>query len=238
MINIAICDDEIGTCSEIDDMICVYAKTHALQIETEVFYAGETLYSSMQEENKYDLILLDIQLLQLDGVQVGRQIREQLGNEKINIVYISAKETYAMSLFRIRPLDFLIKPITERMISDILDKFIRLSEINRNEFVFNVGKSVCKLCLNQVMFFECNRKKIEIHTISDWKEFYGTMQDVWNQVEGKGFWTIHKSYIVNSSFVAIYHYDSVELVNGITLPISQKYRKTMRDNLTELYRKR
>ena len=55
--------------------------------------------------------------------------------------------------------------------------------------------------------------------------------------QGKGFWTIHKSYIVNSSYVSIYKYDAVQMTDGTILPISQKYRKLMKSCLTELYRK-
>ena len=54
------------------------------------------------------------------------------------------------------------------------------------------------------------KKKIEIHTVTDVIDFYGNMQQVMQQVEGQGFWVIHKSFIVNSAFVAVYHYDSVQ----------------------------
>ena len=84
LIRIAICDDEIGNFALIlKNMILNYAKLQALQIDTEVFYSGETLFKTIENKDKYGLIFLDIQLLQLDGVQVGKQIRERLGNEKI-----------------------------------------------------------------------------------------------------------------------------------------------------------
>ena len=47
MFKIAICDDEIGTCSDIENMILNYAKLQALQIDTEVFYSGETLFKTI-----------------------------------------------------------------------------------------------------------------------------------------------------------------------------------------------
>ncbi len=232
---IAICDDETGTCSDIEEMILNFADSRALQIETEVFYSGEALYYSIQKQCFFDLIFLDIQLLQLDGVSVGKQIREQLGNEKISIVYISSKETYAMSLFQVRPLDFLIKPITKEKIVFILEKFIRLSKVNKKEFYFHIGKSIYRLYLDEIYYFACNGRKIEVYTDLGKKEFYGSMYEVWKQVEGKGFWTIHKSYIVNTAFVSIYHYDSIEMTNGITLPISQRYRKVIKENLIQKY---
>ena len=41
------------------------------------------------------------------------------------------------------------------------------------------------------------------------------MREVWEQVEGKGFWIIHKSYIVNTAFVSVYHYDSDLIVSKL-----------------------
>lgn len=237
LIRIAICDDEIGTCSEIENMILNYARLQALQIDTEVFYSGEALFKAIEDKDDYELVFLDIQLLQLDGVEVGKRIREQLGNEKISIVYISSKETYAMSLFQIRPLDFLIKPITQKSVNETVGKYIRLNNLRKKDFFFHIGKSIQRLCLDEIYYFACNGKKIEIYTAAGVTAFYGTMQEVVKQVEGKGFWTIHKSYIVNSSYVSVYQYDAVQMTDGTVLPISQKYRKLMKSRLTDLYRR-
>ena len=237
MKRIAICDDEIGTCSELEEKILTYSNRRGLQVETEVFYSGEAFYRSIQKQCPYDLVFLDIQLLEMDGVQVGKQIRNQLGNEKISIVYISSKETYAMSLFQVRPLDFLIKPLSEEKVSTVLDQFIRLSDAKKNEFYYHAGKSLCRLYLDEIRYFACNGRKIEIYTDSDQKAFYGAMREVWEQVEGKGFWIIHKSYIVNTAFVSVYHYDSVQMTDGTCLPISQRYRKAIKGKLTERYQR-
>lgn len=232
---IAICDDEVGTCSDIENMILDYACGHALQIETEVFYSGETLYQSIEEQCMYDIIFLDIQLLALDGVQVGKLIRERLNNEKISIVYISSNETYAMSLFQVRPMDFLIKPITNDKIVSTLDRFVHLKEVNKQEFYYKMGKSLCRLYIDEIRYFACSGKKIEVYTNTGKVEFYSGMREVWKQVEGKGFITIHKSYIINTMYVSIYHYDSVQMSDGTVLPISQRYRKILKDRLTKEY---
>lgn len=238
MLRIAICDDEVGTCAEIEEQVLDFARSRALQIETEVFYLGETLYASLSDGEQFDLIFLDIQLVTLDGVQVGRQIREELQDERTGIVYISSKETYAMSLFQVRPLDFLIKPVTKEKVEVTLEKFIRLYKTGRHTFYFHVGKSVYRRCLDEIRYFACNGRKVVVYAGERTEEFYGGMREVWKQVEGKGFWIIHKSYIVNSAFVAAYHYDFVEMTDGVQLPISQRYRKPMKENLMKQYQKR
>lgn len=238
MLRIAICDDEAGTCTGIEEEVLDFAKSRALQIETEVFYSGEGLYAFLSGGERFDLVFLDIQLVTLDGVQVGRRIREELRDERTGIVYISSRETYAMSLFQVRPLDFLIKPVTKAKVEATLEKFIRLYETGKHVFYFHVGKSVYRLFLDEIRYFACNGRKIAVYAGERTEEFYGGMREVWQQVEGKGFWMIHKSYIVNSSFVAAYHYDSVEMADGEKLPISQRYRKPMKENLMGQYQKR
>ena len=170
----------------------------------------------------------------MNGVEVGKKIREQLGNEKISIIYISSKETYAMSLFQVRPFDFLVKPLTRERILETLEKCIKITEINKGIFYFNIAKTIHKLYFDEIKYFECKGKKIEIHSQNDVIEYYSGMKEVEKQVIGKGFLAIHKSYIVNTMFISAYHYESVKITDGTVLPVSQKYRKKMKSYLLEL----
>ncbi len=53
---IAICDDETGTCSDLEKIVLDFADRRALQMETEVFYSGEAFYRSIQEQCLYDFL--------------------------------------------------------------------------------------------------------------------------------------------------------------------------------------
>ena len=53
-----------------------------------------------------DLLFLDIELVQNNGIAVGNFIRNELEDMQTHIVYISSKESYAMQLFKVQPLDF------------------------------------------------------------------------------------------------------------------------------------
>ena len=59
----------------------------------------------------FDLIFLDIELKKKSGLDVSNYIRNELGNESVQIAYISAKTGYAMDLFEFRPINFLVKPL-------------------------------------------------------------------------------------------------------------------------------
>lgn len=61
----------------------------------------------------------------MDGVMVGQMIRSDLSNEVTQIVYVSAKESYAMKLFQNRPMDFLVKPVKEKDVEKVMEEYKR-----------------------------------------------------------------------------------------------------------------
>ena len=76
------------------------------------------------------MLFLDIELPKMNGVAVGQYIRETLKNETIQIAYISSKQEYAMELFEMRPINFLVKPLYEKKIENVIDKFLQLNKID------------------------------------------------------------------------------------------------------------
>jgi len=92
MFRIAICDDETVICAGIEQVLLDYGKTCLEDIEVEVFTSGEELCHFMQKEEEFDLIFLDIELKQMNGVEVGKMIRDEMKNEIVQIVYISGKD--------------------------------------------------------------------------------------------------------------------------------------------------
>jgi DNA-binding LytR/AlgR family response regulator len=107
MFTVAICDDEKCTCSELEKIVLSYAKRHNISISVEIFYSGEGLCAFLKN-HAIDLVFLDIELESMNGVEVGRFLRQGLKNDLTQIVYISSKESYAMELFKVRPMYFLL----------------------------------------------------------------------------------------------------------------------------------
>ena len=118
MFRIAVCDDDEIICSEIERIILEYGSRD--EINVEVFLSGEEFCKFLSDGEMFDLVFLDIELKQINGIEVGRRIREELKNEIIQIVYISALDSYYRALFDVRPMHFLHKPLEpEKIIKDI-----------------------------------------------------------------------------------------------------------------------
>lgn len=236
MFRIAICDDETAVCGDMERLILRYAKKSGKEMDVQVFYSGEELLRVMKEEDptcSIDLVFLDIELKKLDGIDAGKKIRDELKNERIQIVYISGKERYAMHLFQNRPLLFLIKPLEEKDIIAVIEKAMELSETQNKYFEFKIGSDFYKIPYSEIVYFEGNGKKVYLHTEEDVYEFYESMALLEEQFEKNGYLKIHKSFLVNDRYIKEYHSQSVTLLSGITLPISQPQRKRIHEILRE-----
>jgi DNA-binding LytR/AlgR family response regulator len=238
MYRVAVCDDDLSVCSQVEKVILEYSKNQSVPIEVDVYTSGEEMCRCMQGAMEYHIIFLDIELKMINGVEVGKIIREEMKNEIVHILYISAMQGYAMELFAIRPLNFLVKPLKEEDIIKNLEKSMELSYHDNKVFEFKLGKAYYKVAIKDIYYFASEGKKVKIITNKDDLEYYGKLGDVRNTIPQDDFLTIHKSYIVNSRYILQYKYDTITLVNGEELPISQAYRKEIRERLLNQRRDR
>ena len=227
-----ICDDEKSTCSELEEIILKYAKEKRVPLVTEVFYSGDILLDYLKRE-KINILFLDIELPGKDEVMVGKYIREVLEEENIFLVYISSKENYALQLFQNRPFDFLVKPIEQEKIYHVLDNICRISGKNSAEFKFQVQNSTYCILYKDILYFQSDGRKINIVMKKEVRTFYGKLNEIEEKLPENLFLRIHKSYLVNKSYVKGFTYEWVKMLNGDVLNISKINRADVRRKILE-----
>ena len=87
-----------------------------------------------------DILYLDIELFEVSGIDAGIFIRKQMENHTMQIIYISGKQSYAQQLFKVQPMDFLVKPIEEEKIEETLALALKIVGRNTKRFEFQLGK--------------------------------------------------------------------------------------------------
>ena len=110
MIGIAVCDDFWDTVTQVNEFLSEYQLLRERKLDIKSFFNAEDLWEYLRK-NRCDLIILDIELVKMSGVELGHLIRTELKDNIIKIVYISAKNCYDRQLFDVQPLIFLQKPI-------------------------------------------------------------------------------------------------------------------------------
>ncbi len=234
MYRIAIVDDEQAICSQLEKIILEYQKQLTIKMEISVFLSGEELCAALDDGMDIDLLFLDIELYEINGIEVSKKIREQMQNHQMQIVFISAKEKYALDLFAVQPFNFLLKPLKPEVIIKNLDLVLSIAQKQASSFVYKSGPESRKLPLKDIIYLESDNRKVIIHTRNGEDEFYGKLEDIYAKLAPQRFLFIHKSIIVNYNYVAKFSYNDVILLNGKTLPISQSRRPEIRQQVTEI----
>ena len=220
MIHVAICDDEIKIGAELERaLINIFGKLN-LKYEIDVFYTGEDLCKEMEGGTHYDLIFLDIEFAQnkINGVEVGNLIRDVHQNHLSSIVFISWKKNYALQLFEIQPLNFLVKPLKEEKIEKVVRKHLKISGLWSGVFTYKIGHDIFKVQIKEIIYLENYERKVILHLADGRKEeFYGSLKELYEeQLKGFDFLFIHASYAVNYDYVSALTFNQVSLLNSKT----------------------
>lgn len=220
-IRIAICDDEQCFINELVRCIGPVEQRLGEGTQVKAYTDSRELHESLIAGEYYDLIFLDIVMPGYDGIAIGKLIRGKLNNNTTQIVYISSESKYAMELFRIRPMDFLIKPITQERVDELLDMAVKLIDTNSKVFTCSGNGENYVIPIKDIYYMESSARKITIHTVSRDYEIYDKLDNIYQRVKQFNFIYIHKSFLVNYLYVRSIRANSLTLDNGKQLPISR-----------------
>jgi len=243
MIHIAICDDEVKICSDLERTLTDIFDRVKVECEIDVLGAGEELCRMVDAGAHYDLIFLDIEFAksEINGVDTARFIRESHQNHLVSIVFVSWEKKYAMQLFEIHPMDFLIKPLEYEKVDKTVRTFLKIAGLWSGEFTYKKGHDIYKVQAKNILYLESSDRKLILH-LNDGKkeEFYGSLKEAYNeQLHRLDFLFIHAAYAVNYDYVTVVKFNQLVLPgNAATLPISPNRRSEVRERYYEIMKRR
>lgn len=234
MLKIAICDDEITIVEQIRQYLEEIKKSNNRQFEIVEFYSGVKLVEAVAEKDNFDIIFLDIEMDIMNGIHTALKIREIDIN--VLLIYVSSHEGYFQQLFEVEPFRFIKKPINKKVFLDIFLKATQRLDMSVKDFHFQYNKSIIKIPLKEIMYFDSEKRTINIHTENKIYTYYDKLDSVEKNVKNDKivFIRIHKSYLVNYQYIKQWEYTQVTLYNGDSFQISEDRRKKIRKIYMEL----
>lgn len=225
MLKIAVCDDNRLDAGNLEKMTALAAEANGVQFQMDCFENGKDLLECIQVK-EYDLIFLDIEMGRENGLEIARQIREE--NETVLLIYVTNYEKYAVEAYETLPFRYIVKPVNESIFQKyFLQAYEKIQEGNFF-YEYRCRGHVCRVRVSQIIYFESRKRKICIH-LKNGEElaFYDRLNHVEESLKTQKavFWRIHQSFLVNAKYVIRKNHDSVVLLNGVRLPISEERRR-------------
>jgi DNA-binding LytR/AlgR family response regulator len=228
-LRIAVCDDDNRICNQIEKTLLDHAKKNSLNINVEIFDSSSSILKYLYKGCEFDLIYLDIEIDEMNGIEVGSQIRNVLKSQTTEIVYISGIDGYDRQLFNIHPLHFIPKPINDDLVIDDMLVAMDRSKKYKQSFSYKKDKSVYYVPLGNIIYFEGQNRMIKIVKTDGEDEFYGVLDSVTNELSDYMFIRIHRSYLINYNHISKSIYSEVEMSNGHVITIGRNKRKALRN---------
>lgn len=233
---VAICDDEFLTCQEIEKKIIENTDVLKASFDVDVFYTGEALIEHIRCGASYDFLILDIELTKATGIDVGKYLRDEKRNFHTQIIYVSSKETYAMKLFSVQPLDFIVKPVQPEVLLRAINRGFEIIGRSEDFFACKSGKENITISCKEILYLSSDKRVINIVCCDETIEYYGKLSDELKKLPDY-FVQIHNSYIINLNALKLSSNDYVIMNNDDQISISRKYSEAFKNRMFSRWKK-
>lgn len=219
-LKIAICDDEPAQLELLSDMVRHWAGRIGMSIEIETFSSAEAFQFAWSEDKSYFLLLLDIQMEGISGIELAHLLRQE--NQKIAIIFITGIPDYIGEGYDLSALHYLLKPIREDKLFSCLDRALKQEYREPTILLASTTGGLTRLLQSSIMYIEVFSHTVEIWTKEEKIESHIGLNALEIQLEPGWFQRCHRSYLVGLRYVAQLGKTELTLDNGIKLPISRR----------------
>jgi DNA-binding LytR/AlgR family response regulator len=222
MYKAAICEDEADIARYIEKTLRQEFLNIGIQVSFDVYDNGERLIKQFEMHYHYDMIFMDIEMPDIDGISVCRRIREM--NTDTLVVFISNKEELVFSSFEVKPFRFIRKSHYDSMIKGIIPA-IREELLRRKPRLIQVAdpatKDVYTFDVNSLLYVEAQLKYSVFHTKSGNVEIKVKLMDIESQLNKYDFLKPHRSYLVNPSYISVIRRSEICMKDEQIIPVSR-----------------
>lgn len=176
-------------------------------------------------QNKIDLIFLDIKMPGVNGVDFIKSLKNPPA-----VIFSTAYSEYAADSYDLEAVDYLLKPVTYDRFKKAIKKYLKnntLPEFEEKLYTyFKVSGALVKIFHQDILYVQSIKDYLLIYTLTENFIVHMTMKYISSLLPALKFNRIHRSYLVNNSYITFMTKDYI-LINQNRLPIGESYRKPL-----------
>lgn len=218
---IAICDDKPRELDCVSDLLNVYRQNFNVNLIYNTYSEGVSLIADLGKEC-FDLLLLDILMPLVNGMDIAREVRQF--DKDIKIVFLTVSPEFALDSYSVNAYAYLLKPVTEDTLFPILDRLFLSAQNNEDSLALKLQNGIVNILFSKLSYVEVTNKKLHFH-LSDRtvKSLSAPLSDFEKTLLSRPeFIRVHRAFIVNMGHVQELHSSEILTYLGEKVPVSRR----------------
>ena len=234
-LRVGICDDEKSVIEILQQCMEQYQMHQDVELEVESFTNGNELLA-MNRVNPYHVVLLDVEMPEIDGLEVARRLREDVLDD-IFIVFVTSYPKYMQESFEVQPFQFLVKPVQYNPVEKLFQDMIhRYEHSHTTKVIVETSGEKQLIRIRDIVYMKTlkDKKPVLEYVLSDRTIVgEGTIQQWEESLQQYAFISPCRGYLVNLKYVVTVGRSGLRLLDGMIIPISRRRVKTIQDLFLE-----
>ena len=232
-IKLAICDDEQSETEYITRLVQSWAAKSALTADVYTFDSSEAFLFTYDADKSFDILLLDIQMKQMDGVELAKELRAD--GAQMQIVFITGFPDFIAEGYDVSALHYLMKPVSEEKLMEVLDKAVELLSAKKTSLLLKTQHGKVRVFCDDITYVEAFAHNVVVHTISEAIEVKESISALETAL-ATNFCRVHRSYIVGLRHIRQISKTAVTLDDGTEIPLSRRRYDTLNKAFIDYHR--
>jgi len=237
MIKLAVLDNEI----QMLDHICNYINSLdeiASKFQTHRFASAEEVMKAMEQGEKFDIILSDIELDTLQGIEFGKIIKEQYPD--IYLVFLTSHPEYAVQSYALEAYQYIMKSEKEERLPFILKRLVQmLDEAKEKYIVVKTRFEAHKIYHKDIIYIK--KQKGEKYSVfcTPYGEYTErtSLEQILKELDSDKFIMVERGYIVNYHHILCVKGNEIHLSNKEKVEISRAKITAVKEQIFNCWEK-
>ena len=233
-LTIAICDDNENQIKEMRRLLAEWSADKPFTLDIDEYISAESFLFSYPDK-PCDLILLDIEMDRLNGMELAKHLRSN--GDMLPIVFITGYSDYIAEGYDVEALHYLLKPVAKEKLFAVLDKYVEKRSVKADELIIETTNGATHISADRITYIEAFGRKTAVHLSDD--RIIDCMVSIsrFFAMRLNGFVSPHRSYIVNLRFMRSIGKTEIALDNGTIIPLSRRLYKDVNEKFIQFYTK-
>lgn len=236
MIRIAICDDENEAVALQESIVKNSLQSCGISYEITTYtHSSNLLYDITDDHFFYDLLLLDIEMPDVSGMEISERVKPYLPNAKI--IFVTSHIEYAIDAFELSIFRYVPKDNLDHRLAVAVADAAKLIELETDSaYVIQTSNRLEKIPYKDIFYIRRDGgKNSMICSRMGTSKVRKSMQQVFEELNAPEFIFIDRGYIVNIIQIMKIIDGMAYLKNGETLPISRSHLQEIKRQINKFW---